>query len=283
MIAPTATTLAPTAYSAIHIILPPQELETDSTKIVPIFPQLLNALAHHGTLHAPSSPALRGELVLAGFVILTERDSEGILIAQRPALASTSAALPLRRLKGASSAANGQKKAAKAALWALAAAPSPGVGTVDAEALLTAEDRARPAACEPGATVRGAGPRRRRACKGCTCGLAEELAAEAAAAPVVLVDGMEGGAGARVVDQAERTRLLAAAAAAPKATSSCGNCHLGDAFRCDGCPYLGTLFFGSLFSFFFSPSFPADVVMCDHSRSSGFQAGRESRDRFWHG
>lgn len=206
-------------------------------KIVPILPQLLNALAYHGTLHAPASLALRGELVLAGFVILTERDpSSGALVAQRPALASSSAALPLRR-----GTANGQKKAAKAALWALAAAsPALGAGSIDPEALLTPEDRARPAACEPGATARGSGPRRRRACKGCTCGLAEELAAEDAASPVVLIDGAEDGVpGARVVDQTERQRLLAAAAAAPKATSSCGNCHLGDAFRCDGCPYLG--------------------------------------------
>lgn len=80
---------------------------------------------------------------------------------------------------------------------------------IDSDKLLDDEDLKKPdAASLKVCSTTG----KRKACKNCSCGLAEELAAEA-------------GAGEKAV------------ASQPK--SSCGNCYLGDAFRCASCPYLG--------------------------------------------
>ena len=152
-------------------------------------------------------------------------------------------------------------------LWAITSS-APSTPLVDAESLLTEEDKQRPVpTCEP--VNPNAPPRRKRACKGCTCGLAELEEEERREAKVVVVDGSVNGA-ASVVEKSERERMVGAAKLAAKATSSCGSCFLGDAFRCASCPYLGMSdFFGGFF-FFFSKALSF--------RSSGVQAWRKSRN-----
>jgi hypothetical protein len=81
-----------------------------------------------------------------------------------------------------------------------------------------------PAKCDP-----GPGKKRRKACKDCTCGLRElELQEEEShkkkeQGTVVSLN---------LDDEIDFT-------VPGKTGGSCGSCALGDAFRCDGCPYLG--------------------------------------------
>lgn len=196
--------------------------------------QLLEGLSPFGKLYLLNLPAglvnVPQELTLAGFTVLENvlQGQDLRVVAQKstPTSLSTNGAVPLRRR------ADPARQSSKKALWTLS---SPSATSIDAEALLTTADRARPIpTCEP---VNSGAPRRKKACKNCTCGLAEIEAEEAKSGKVVLLD-VDGAVEVGGSD-AEKERLIAAAKAAPKATSSCGSCFLGDAFRCASCPYLG--------------------------------------------
>jgi len=226
-----ATTLSPSSFSSVHVTLSPPEYDALAPRISSLLAQLLSGLEPLGTLHilhlSTSLPNLPSDLTLAGFNVLSSIPADGTVVAQKPAHSTgIKNALPLRRKIDA------ERTASKKALWTLSAPATPPINPED---LLTDADRERPAPCEP---VNRNAPRRKKACKNCSCGLAELEAEELARSNVVLLDGAESGQ-TMEVSQSEKERLIAAAAAAPKATSSCGNCYLGDAFRCSSCPYKG--------------------------------------------
>lgn len=212
--------LSENKYTAVSVVLGQQDISSSAAQLLKLaFPSLASLGTLTFTNLTPESHAtLSSEATLAGFVALPS-ESTSTLQVQKPKVLT---AIPLRRLG---------KKSDKKALWTLS---SPSTPPIDADALLTAEDMKRPVpTCEP--PVTGA-PRRKKACKGCTCGLAELEQEEMKGKTVVLLDGEE----AKSVPLSEKDRLAAAAKAASKATSSCGSCYLGDAFRCASCPYLGT-------------------------------------------
>jgi len=243
-----ATILEPSSYASAHVILTDAEYQALAPNLINLLAQLLSGLSPLGTLHllnlTSAIETLPSELTLAGFNVLTALPNEGTIIAQKPAgqgpstsqktsqVESTipksdgsAASVPLRRKTD---------PAKKKALWALTASAD-NTDKIDPESLLTEADKTRPEPCEP---FNAGAPRRKKACKGCTCGLADLEEEELNNGKVVLLDGSQTGE-TMVVTQSEKERLLNAAKNAPKATSSCGSCFLGDAFRCASCPYLG--------------------------------------------
>ncbi|XP_014781105.1 anamorsin [Octopus bimaculoides] len=92
-----------------------------------------------------------------------------------------------------------------AKIWSLSANDLDDDDLLDSDTLLNEDDLIKPNPSSLKADC-GGSRKKKRACKNCTCGLAEELEGE------------------------NRPTM-------PK--SACGNCYLGDAFRCSGCPYLG--------------------------------------------
>ncbi|KAF2441411.1 Anamorsin [Karstenula rhodostoma CBS 690.94] len=101
---------------------------------------------------------------------------------------------------------------------------------IDEDDLITEEDMARPVVQPP--ECRPKPGKRRRACKDCTCGMKEKLEAEDAAKRTTADNALStmklGTDDLTEVDFTVQGKV-----------GSCGNCALGDAFRCDGCPYIG--------------------------------------------
>merc|ERR1712000_560537 len=96
---------------------------------------------------------------------------------------------------------------------------------IDENELLTADDLARPIVQPPECQPKPG--KRRRACKDCTCGLAERMNAEDQARR----DAADSALNSMKLKPDE---LAEVDFTVQGKTGSCGNCSLGDAFRCDG-------------------------------------------------
>ncbi|KAK4191503.1 putative Anamorsin [Podospora australis] len=101
---------------------------------------------------------------------------------------------------------------------------------VDEDTLLTEADMRRPIQQPPECAPQPG--KKRRACKDCTCGLAERLQAEDKAR-------REKAESARNTLKLKSEDLSELDFTVKGKTGSCNGCYLGDAFRCEGCPYIG--------------------------------------------
>ncbi|KAH8902196.1 DUF689-domain-containing protein [Coniochaeta sp. PMI_546] len=103
---------------------------------------------------------------------------------------------------------------------------------IDEDDLLSEEDLKRPQQQPPECAPEPGQKKRRRACKDCSCGLAERLQAEDEARKQKATQGLQA-----LKLQSEDLNELDFTVKGK--TGSCNSCSLGDAFRCAGCPYLG--------------------------------------------
>jgi len=182
---------------------------------------LLSLFAYDGNLTAQADETARN-LVLNGFVDIDKpAPTEGAveMVARRPPW-DMNAAVPLKlKKKKTNTPAAATATSASKDVWSLAADSMNDLedDLLDEDELL-AKDPVVVAPKAPRDCGTGNGPTR-KACKNCSCGLSEEL-------------------------ESEKEKKTADAPAAPKpaatkTVSACGNCGLGDAFRCSGCPHLG--------------------------------------------
>ncbi|KAI9144780.1 cytokine-induced anti-apoptosis inhibitor 1, Fe-S biogenesis-domain-containing protein [Paraphysoderma sedebokerense] len=134
------------------------------------------------------------------------------------------AALPLSfRKKVANGPTQPLVQPVKSQVWTISADDDEDAEMIDEDTLLDETDMMKPSA-ESLRKPEECGPTKKKACKNCTCGLAEMEEED------------------EVPQATANSALNPITNVVPKKNmpaSSCGSCYLGDAFRCASCPYLG--------------------------------------------
>ena len=156
----------------------------------------------------PSS--LESELKLSGFQNIVRDGTSSVLVlsAEKPNFEVGGT----RKLKFASKANTTENNETKPKVWQFSANDIQEDDLINTDDLLDETDILKPVVMDKfdcGTSKDG----KKKACKNCSCGLAEELENEAL--------------GKQKKNQESNFK------------SACGSCYLGDAFRCASCPYLG--------------------------------------------
>ncbi|RDD43090.1 Anamorsin-like protein [Trichoplax sp. H2] len=155
------------------------------------------------------SDQIRSELILAGFTdisIVAEDNATVKVNARKPNFEiGSSAALPFANKISL----GGNSKMETAKMWTLSSQDfvDDDIDIIDENTLIEEDDFLKPDPSSLRSQECDSAKKKRKACKNCSCGLAEEIESE------------------------KKTN--------GNPVSSCGSCYLGDAFRCSSCPYLG--------------------------------------------
>lgn len=207
------------------------------------------ALAPGGRLAgALDVKGLAGDALLAGFVESADgvfyvksassmRTAVSVPLKKRPINSTQKKAMPVFKKLGQASTSNSlYQNSTTSGIVSLALKdlddPEGDDDLLDENTLISESSKlASPIILLPPQCVPAPGQKRRKACKDCTCGLRglelqeEEAQRARQAQAVVTIDAGD--------DEIDFT------VPAAKTQGSCGSCALGDAFRCDGCPYMG--------------------------------------------
>ncbi|CCF53471.1 uncharacterized protein UHO2_02895 [Ustilago hordei] len=259
-----ATSLPASTYPLAHLVV--SYADAASAVLLSSLHSALQPLAkvivQAGDLvDATTAQNVKAELTIAGFTDIQTDAAAGLISASKPATctssfyigsSSTSSALPLRRKLGSST-----SSCAKKSLWATQ--PASSTDLIDESSLLRDVDFIPSTAVKrPDCDVGPGQGKKKKACKGCTCGLRqlqeeEERSANSNLVQLDTEDMDMPNAQPAQANGGKRTEVaetIIGKDGKPKtikriqvdtkgATSSCGSCFLGDAFRCSSCPYLG--------------------------------------------